>query len=253
LDAAHLATQTIVESILPRLMDGRAACADWTRVLVEGVQAANRAIYLRNQSLHQVQNEMDTAPTSIMGTTVTGALLLGETAYVVNVGDSRTYLYQSMEGLTRITVDHSLVANLFHLAEHRLTPEGIYTHPQRNHIFRALGTDPCVEVDTFVVPLHADAILLLCSDGLWEMTRDGRIEEILESEWATASTMAKLLLAQAYAGGGRDNVGLVVVQVNGRQRHSDIGNLATITEPIDALSRLVPISSAACSSPSGFP
>jgi len=251
--AAHLAVASIVETVLPHLMDGKAPHDDWMHVLSTGVQSANRAIYLRNQSMQattlrrnetrQDKRETEGRLTSLMGTTVTAALVLHNTAYVCNVGDSRTYCYQPEEGLTRITLDHSLVASMFNLGALRFTPEEIYTHPQRNQIVRSLGTRSSVEVDTFHVPLQDKTILLLCSDGLWEMTRDARIEEILSLDWANAPYMANRLLALAKEGGAKDNVGLVVVKLNGSEKHNDISTMATIIQPVDAPRRLVPISS----------
>lgn len=257
-EAAALAIETMVESVFSRLL-GKTGSEDWIRLLIEGVQAANRAVYLRNQSLQQTTQERattawasgtHTAPTHLMGTTMTAALLVHETAYVVNVGDSRTYLYRPQTGLVRITVDHSVVANLFHLAQSRITPEEMYTHPQRNQILRALGTDPFVEVDTFVASLQENAVLLLCSDGLWEMTRDSQIEATLGCDWACAPYMAHRLLALAREGGARDNVGLIVVQVNGRQRRVDISEMATVIQPVEALTRLVALSPSIASPPS---
>ncbi len=255
-EAARLAIETMVESIFPSLVGGKAACHDYLCMLTEGVQVANRAVYLRNQSFQQAKemeaaqyaDNTSTAQASLMGTTVTAALISRDTAYVANVGDSRTYLYHPETGLHRITNDHSVVANLFHLADsRRMTPEEIYTHPQRNQILRALGIDATIEVDTFVVPVPEEAILLLCSDGLWEMTRDPQIEAVLRWNRASASSMANRLVALAREGGARDNIGLIVVQISGRQKQHNSSDMATLIQPVEALTRLVPPSPSASS------
>ena len=145
-----------------------------------------------------------------MGTTLTAALVIGSKAYVVNVGDSRTYMYRRGKGLSQITRDHSLVARL--VASGLIASDDIYTHPERNLVERGLGDRRSVEVDCFTVDLHARDWLLLCSDGLWEMVRDPEIERIMKKE-GDPSQMSDLLVQAALKGGGVDNVSVIVARV----------------------------------------
>lgn len=234
-EAAHLALQTILEYLLPHL-ENDAAPPSWERLLVDGIQQANRSIYLRNQCLDQELIAdgvaISTSQMRHMGTTVTALLLLDRVAYIANVGDSRTYLYH--RSLKKITQDHSLVAHL--VAEGVLREEEIYTHPQRNQITRSLGIRPQVDVDTFVVPLSGGETFLLCSDGLWEMTRDDRIETVLATPWAHAPCMTSQLVQMANDGGGTDNIACIVVQL---RPHTDISSIETTRlEPVATLNRL---------------
>lgn len=227
-EAACLAIQTIAGYVLPLLISH--ASSRWEDLLVDGILQANRAIYLRNRSREQhVASEvpMNTSQIHHMGTTVTAVLLVDETAYVANVGDSRTYLYD--QSLKRITRDHSLVAQFF--ADGLLQQEeDIYVHPQRNQITRALGAKPTVVVDTFVIPLHGNETLLLCSDGLWEMVRDRLIEEVLSSPTTNASSMANRLVQLANERGGADNIGCIVLHL---QKQTDISALKTaLLDPV---------------------
>jgi serine/threonine protein phosphatase PrpC len=244
LQAAHLAVQTTCEALLPHLIDdGFLTHEQWRQVLVDAVQQANRAIFRRNQSLRHssgegpyAQRQISTSQTSLMGTTLAAALCLGETAYLVNVGDSRIYRYTPAQGLTRETHDHSVVAAL--LANRLITEEEVYTHPQRNRITRSLGTNALVEVDSFEVPLQADTILLLCSDGLWEATRDHCLEAVLATPGATASFMTRQCIQLAKQGGGKDNVSCIVAQM--QRRTHDISTLTTtILDPVNSLNRVV--------------
>lgn len=223
-EAAHRAVRTLLEYLFP-MIGSAMAPFNGEHMLAEAIQHANHAIYLQNQSSDQslVPGRESITPSlgRSMGTTITAVLLLGETAYVANVGDSRTYLYD--QRLSKITHDHSLVAR--YLADGILEEEDIYSHPQRNLITRALGTFPSVEVDTFVISLQKHAVLLLCSDGLWEMTRDHKIEAVLASPWADAPTMAHRLVQIANDGGGDDNIGCIVIQL---QRRGDISRMETM-------------------------
>jgi protein phosphatase len=80
-----------------------------------------------------------------MGTTVCAAGLL-KTGHValVNVGDSRAYLFR--EGsLTHLTQDHSLTAELIERGE--LREEEATQHPYYGILTRALGVGSDVEID----------------------------------------------------------------------------------------------------------
>jgi serine/threonine protein phosphatase PrpC len=143
------------------------------------------------------------------GTTITAALIVGETCSVANVGDSRTYLLRG-DQLTQTTQDHSLVASL--VASNMLKPSEVRSHPQRNQILRTLGDKPEVEVDIFQKTLRPGDQLMLCSDGLWEMVLDDGITKILRSARTPQSACDRLIEA-ANAGGGEDNISVIVIWI----------------------------------------
>jgi serine/threonine protein phosphatase PrpC len=200
-EASRLAVQSLVEYVSGSLRSKQMTSEAFLPLLVEGVQYANQVVYQRNQ-----EQRAD------MGTTMTVTLVVDTTAYVAHVGDSRFYLFRESDGLSQITQDHSLVAAL--VAAGAIQPEDIYTHPMRNLIYRCLGEKSIVEVDTHAVLLAAGDILLLCSDGLWEMVRDQQIAAILTTPMPGPSGTAHALVQAALAGGGVDNVSAIVVQVS---------------------------------------
>ncbi len=167
--------------------------------LLQGsVEDANNALCQKN-----AQEKSD------MGSTVTGVMVVGEHAYIVNVGDSRTYMVRGKQ-LYQMTTDHSLVAQL--VASGLIEPDDVYTHPQRSQIFRSLGDKPSLQIDIFKQQLHPGDILLSCCDGLWEMVRNPQIESILNSA-PDPQTACAQLIETANAGGGEDNISAVVVFV----------------------------------------
>jgi len=202
-EASRIAVQCMMHTVLQNIIMGHELTEEFlTDMMVGGVQWANRAIC---QYGEERGNDL--------GTTLTAALVLDMKAYVVNVGDSRTYLYREGRGLSQITRDHSLVATLVAFGE--ITPEQIYTHPERNKVYRCLGNNDegeNIEVDWFVVDLSPYDRLLLCSDGLWEMVRDPEIGRILRGN-ASPARASDLLIQAALHGGGADNISVIVVRV----------------------------------------
>jgi serine/threonine protein phosphatase PrpC len=217
-EASRLAIQTMIDWVLPQVSGcSELHDADCRQILIEGVQAANGAIHQRN-----------TEQRTDMGTTITAALVIGLTAFVVNAGDSRTYLYRASEGLRRVTQDHSVVAYLVKAGI--IHPDEVFTHPQRNRIYRSLGAKPMIQVDAFTEQLQPHDTLLLCSDGLWEMVRDPGILQILRTG-ADPSQMSQALLKAALEGGGVDNISMIVVQVTEAMGYTDVHGMQLLTKP----------------------
>jgi len=158
-----------------------------------------------NTALCQV-NERDKTD---MGSTITGFMIVGDHAYIINVGDSRTYMLRGGQ-LYKLTNDHSLVEQL--VAGGLIEPDEVYTHPQRSQIFRSLGDKLNVQIDIFKQQLQPGDIMLSCSDGLWEMVRNPQIESILNTASDPQTASAQLIDA-ANANGGEDNISAVVVLV----------------------------------------
>jgi protein phosphatase len=170
--------------------------------LKTSVQQANKAILQYGEKQSAARG---------LGCTLTAVLVDNEKAYIANIGDSRTYLLREND-LIPITRDHSLVARL--VESKQIEPEDVYTHPQRNLIYRSLGAGhKNIEVDIFHETLHPGDTLLLCSDGLWEMVRDSDLRKAL-SEKASPQKICDTLIDMANANGGEDNISAVVVQVN---------------------------------------
>jgi serine/threonine protein phosphatase PrpC len=198
-EASHLVIQSLSRTVVPSIIYGPTD-DNYAELLAEGVHHANLEVYQRNR---QVKADM--------GTTIVAALVVDSTAYVVSAGDSRVYLYRSTSGLTRVTRDHSTVARL--VESGLIKPEEVYTHPRRNEIYRSLGHHPSEDLDKFILALQPEDVLLLCSDGLWEMVRDEHIREIIASTASQPAQTSAALVQAALDGGGKDNISVIVVYV----------------------------------------
>ena len=148
-------------------------------------------------------------PPSFMGTTVTALLLLGREVLVLNVGDSRTYLFREGD-LSLLTHDDSYVQGL--LDAGRLTPREAATHPRRNVITRALGALGEGEIAISTLTARRGDSYLLSSDGLYGTVDDAVIRSLLAQQLAPSSTVG-YLIATANENGGEDNITAALVRV----------------------------------------
>ena len=167
-------------------------------ILKKGVADANSVIYSTAAMEKRFSN---------MGTTITAAMFDNNELYIVNVGDSRAYLYS--DGLLKqATQDHSYVQELMN--EGLLTKQEADTHPQRNYITRSLGVECEVEADIYCLPWKSGDRLLLCTDGLTQHLSDDEIRHILSS-FSTPEFTADAFIKLANAHGGSDNITVIAV------------------------------------------
>ena len=142
-----------------------------------------------------------------MGTTLVVATIIEHTLYFANVGDSRLYLIR--DEIQQLSRDHSLVQEMVRLGG--INQEEAKYHPDKNVITRAIGVKEDVEVDFFQHRLQKGDTVLMCSDGLTDMLDDDEIFRIVKSGRDIVET-AKELVEKANENGGKDNIGIVLVQ-----------------------------------------
>ena len=148
-----------------------------------------------------------------VGTTVTGAALTtdaGKPSWIVfNVGDSRLYLFDH-NVLTQVTVDHSVVQEL--VTAGLISATDAEHHPESNVVTRAVGFNTAPVPDFWLLPVAEGSRLLLCSDGLTREVSELRLRLHLEAGLSPRET-ALALIDAAIAGGGRDNITAIVIDV----------------------------------------
>lgn len=144
-----------------------------------------------------------------MGTTVSAVVVLGDWAYIAQVGDSRVYLLRERSGIHQLTHDHSLVAE--QVRSGLISEDEARNHALKNLITRAVGIKETVRVDLFAVRLRVQDTLLLCSDGLCNMVADTDIASALAL--GDLKYCTRKLVEQALEGGGIDNITAVTLRV----------------------------------------
>ncbi len=145
-----------------------------------------------------------------MGTTCVAAYICDSYVAIVNVGDSRAYLFQNGK-IEQLTRDHNVVNWLLDQGE-TFTEEEMKTHPQRHMLTRAVGVESSVKPDFYEIPRNEDEPfrLLLCTDGVCGVCESDEIESILSLP-ESAEELVEKIVAAALEKGGRDNISAAVV------------------------------------------
>jgi PPM family protein phosphatase len=186
----------------PQEIDGNGR--DWMRsLLADVIGRTNNVIYLASQRNPKYSG---------MGTTLVMAYFFDDRLMVAHVGDSRLYRLRG-DKLEQLTRDHSLLQD--QIDSGMITPEQARFSQNRNLVTRAMGVEPTLETDIGEHRAVPGDIYLLCSDGLNDMVEDGDIASILQESSANLPLCASRLVKMANDSGGKDNVSVILVKVNG--------------------------------------
>ncbi|KTS88129.1 protein phosphatase [Microbacterium testaceum] len=193
-----------------------ASTVDRLRAVVDGGTVSPRHI---EKALSRAVKDIVSHPETTdegTGTTLTGLYL--ETAadephwVTLNIGDSRVYLLRD-DDIVQVTTDHSVVQEL--IAAGRLSPEEAENHPYGNVITRAVGPSDSVKPDYLRLEVVDGDRFVVCSDGLTKELTDFGIKHFLEAN-ADPAAAVDAMMAAALENGGRDNITIIVLDVNRR-------------------------------------
>ena len=179
------------------------------RLLTQAILMANKAIMA-----YAATNQ------NRMGTTLIAALIVEQTAYIINVGDSRVYHFDGKK-LNLLTEDHSLVFHLYKTK--KISFEEMKRHPKRNLLLNSLGQARMAQQLThmknaanhpyfFEKKVMPGETLLFCTDGLWNMVDEKQISQIIAHQ-NDPQLACNTLVQMANANGGRDNISLIVNKI----------------------------------------
>lgn len=208
-NAGSLASEICVETVRA-FFEGRSDTSDLAEEchspiaepsLGEALIRANRAILDKSHSSSEFAG---------MGTTAVGFRVTGNKISLAHAGDSRAYLFR--EGMfEQLTSDHSLGNFLRQLG--REDEAVMAEQTMSNVIMRALGLEPEIEIETSYLYVQPGDRLILCSDGLSDMVADEEIRMALLARRFSRDEVVKNLVEQALEAGGRDNITVVLVDI----------------------------------------
>lgn len=200
--ASELAVENIMKFLKNNLVQNEFVKINYIDdILKQAYNNVNSIIYKKSKD-----DEICTG----MGTTLTTVIIHKGKVYIANVGDSGCYMLHDGD-FEKITRDHSLVEEL--IAKHAITEEEAKTHPNRNIITRALGTEQIILVDIYKKDINKDDKVLLATDGLTGFVDKNEINEIISKD-EEVEVIAENLINKANELSGKDNVSVILVNYN---------------------------------------
>ena len=198
-DASSTTLETIMQYVNDSMLvyfGARAGEEEFTEVLQAAAMRAHEAVRKRRA---------DQGVLGTMATTLTLYIGVWPTYYLLQLGDSRYYVWRHGK-LTQVTRDQTMAQDL--VDEGVMTRAAAAKTPMANVLSSAIGGDTTTPV---VTCLHADwhNVHLMCSDGLTRHVPDERIAEVLGS-MKSSQLAAEQLVQEALDGGGSDNITIII-------------------------------------------
>jgi len=195
--ASDIASKKFIEDTIQNILvsSEKNETIDFPKILLHSVEAANNEVW-----------KISKDKTNHIGTTLVGAIIVGNKVFIVNAGDSRAYLVIPQESIKQITKDHSVVQEM--IDANVITKEQAKIHPRRNIITKALGLSEHIVPDIFEVEID-NQTLLLCSDGLHGMVEE---QEIINAVNGSIYNSVEDLIMLANKHGGHDNISVALAR-----------------------------------------
>jgi len=218
-NAGEVASRAAVEAVSQAILNN-AGSVDEQALLSFAVEAAHIAIQQRAEESPLYEG---------MGTTLVIVLVKSDRLWVAHVGDSRAYLVRHGD-LVALTEDHTFVAEQVRTGGMSLEQA---RHSRFRHMLtRAVGTGADYTPDIRSMTLQAGDAILLCTDGLTNMVSDEEIAQLLRRYRSRPERACQSLVAAANAGGGQDNI-TVLLAIDFRDARgslTDDEDLQTVSE-----------------------
>ena len=199
-EGGEIASRTAIDVTLRTYRESPASWGPAKR-LFRAAQDANIEIHDRALVVTELRG---------MSTTLTAVAIDRGSAHAVHVGDSRLYLIREGRCVQK-TKDHTVTARRVRIGV--VSAERAKSHPGRSTLTRSLGRELIAAIDRITFTVADGDILLLCSDGLYNvLTDDELLKGALRSDPEGA---CRDLIGAANTRGAPDNVTVAILHVKG--------------------------------------
>ena len=192
-EASSIAASVFAEYVKTNIRDG--VCR--SQILIDAQKKANDAVCDKSEKDSELEG---------MGTTLAAALYENGKYNCLWVGDSRIYAITN-NGIKQLSHDHSFVQTL--IDSGNLTNEEAKSHPNRNIITKAIGTERGLVGDICEISDEGLDGILLCSDGLCGYVEEEQMANICLS-YQSAQDCSEKLVSAANDAGGYDNITVII-------------------------------------------
>ena len=201
--AAKLATESVMRYVGSSLRCyhemGRGSDPEFLSSLREAALRAHEAVVAEGVTRPDHQS---------LATTLTLGIGVWPWLYVVQVGDSRAYIYADGR-LVQITRDQTVAQEMVDLGV--IKAVDVARSPLNNVLSSAIGSEAALPVVSRVDVSERGCVALFCTDGLTKHVSDAEIEAHC-ALGKSAEELGRMLVDQALERGGSDNVTVVIAQ-----------------------------------------
>jgi len=201
LAAGEIASNKAVELTLKNYNDLSNQEMNIEERLRSAIASANESLWNMAQQDHRLRG---------MGTTLVAASILSNRLVIGNVGDSRAYFLRKGD-CVQITEDHSYVAEQMRRGGTIIIDEA--SHRLRQFITRAVGVNPSVEPDFFLLDLQPADMILLTTDGLTRYADANKLAHHVYKH-SHLEEICRELITIAHEGGAEDNVTCLLLRMS---------------------------------------
>ncbi len=209
--AAQLATTTVMQYVASSLRCyheiGSGNDPEFLSSLREAAFLAHEAV------LAEAASRTDR---SSLATTLTLGIAVYPWLYVVQVGDSRAYIY-THGALQQVTRDQTMAQEMLDVGV--LNARDAKRSPLKDILSSAIGAQDAVPVVSRVDVSERGCILVFCTDGLTKHVSDDEIASFC-AQGLSAEHLGRRLLDLALERGGSDNITIVIAQAPAKTRAS---------------------------------